>query len=410
MNIKEILFEKSFASHPKSKFWSDKNNLDPRKVSISNGNKFWFNCTECTHQFEISLNNIIVGRWCPYCSHHKLCDNSECINCFEKSFASNLKSEFWSRKNKLKPRHVFKFTTNKYIFDCNKCDHEFETSLSSISNMNSWCSFCTNQKLCENNDCKDCFEKSFTSHEKSKFWSNKNNLQPRQIFKSSNKKYFFNCTKCNHQFKISTSHIRENKWCSYCSLKLLCENDDCKDCFNISFASSDKSIYWSDKNTIKPRQIFKFSSKKFIFLCSNNHEFKTTLCSISNMKSWCPFCTNKTEGIVFEWLEQHYQKVKHQATFEWCKNKQKLPFDFCIENLKIIIELDGAQHFKQISNWQSPEDTQERDKIKMKCALENNYSVIRIKQEDVWFDRIDWKNVLFNSIKMYKTPSIIMLY
>jgi hypothetical protein len=46
----------------------------------------------------------------------------------------------------------------------------------------------------------------------------------------------------------------------------------------------------------------------------------------------------------------------------------------------------------------------------MKCVLENNYSVILIKQEDVWFDRIDWKNVLFNGIKIYEISSVIILY
>jgi hypothetical protein len=32
-----------------------------------------------------------------------------------------------------------------------------------------------------------------------------------------------------------------------------------------------------------------------------------------------------------------------------CKNKTYLPFDFVLEENKIIIELDGIQHFEQIT-------------------------------------------------------------
>ena len=69
----------------------------------------------------------------------------------------------------------------------------------------------------------------------------------------------------------------------------------------------------------------------------------------------------------------------------WCKNSNGhiLPYDFCIEENNIIIELDGAQHFRQVRNWKSPEEQFENDKYKEKCANENSYSVIRLLQEDV---------------------------
>ncbi|MFN3135355.1 MAG: DUF559 domain-containing protein, partial [Candidatus Kryptonium sp.] len=63
---------------------------------------------------------------------------------------------------------------------------------------------------------------------------------------------------------------------------------------------------------------------------------------------------------------------KHQAKFEWCCNPKTgriLPFDFCIEEKKVIIEVDGPQHFEQISNWTSPEKQKDRDFYKIKQAL-----------------------------------------
>jgi very-short-patch-repair endonuclease len=78
---------------------------------------------------------------------------------------------------------------------------------------------------------------------------------------------------------------------------------------------------------------------------------------------------------------------------DWCKNpltSRHLPFDFVLRDKKIIIELDGPQHFFQVSNWISPDEQFERDRYKERCANENGYFVIRLLQEDVWSDRYDW--------------------
>jgi len=75
-----------------------------------------------------------------------------------------------------------------------------------------------------------------------------------------------------------------------------------------------------------------------------------------------------------------------------------LPFDFVIEDLNIIIELDGEQHFKQISNWTSPEIQIEKDKYKLKCANENGFSIIRLLQNDVSKDKFNWKEEIKSSI------------
>ena len=52
--------------------------------------------------------------------------------------------------------------------------------------------------------------------------------------------------------------------------------------------------------------------------------------------------------------------------------------------------MDGAQHFRQISNWLSPEETIKRDVFKMQKAEECGYKVIRITQEDVYAGGEEW--------------------
>ena len=55
-------------------------------------------------------------------------------------------------------------------------------------------------KLCEKKDCNFCFEMSFASSDKAKYWSIKNKEKPRQIFKSTDNKFIFDCFECKHEF------------------------------------------------------------------------------------------------------------------------------------------------------------------------------------------------------------------
>jgi very-short-patch-repair endonuclease len=392
-NCKEC-FNKSFASHEKAKFWSLKNKENPRYLFQGNSNRYWFNCDKCSHDFVTILYNVKSGYWCPYCSHSKMCDNVDCKECFNKSFASHEKAKFWSVKNKETPRQTFKFNNNKFWFNCDNCCHDFETLL------NSWCPYCDSVKMCDNNECKDCFNKSFASHIKAKFWSSKNKDDPRHLFQGTAQKYWFNCDKCNHDFEKSLNHVTcsKNGWCPYCANKKMCYEVSCKDCFNNSFASHEKAKCWSSKNKDDPRHLFQGTAQKYWFNCDKcNHDFETPLNSVKS-GYWCPFCVNKTETKLYKILKEKYPTIIQQFKVEWCKNITHLPFDFCIPEYKIIIELDGPQHFTQISNWKTPEEQLIRDKYKEKCANGNGFSVIRLLQTDILNDKYDWLQELTNNI------------
>jgi very-short-patch-repair endonuclease len=80
-----------------------------------------------------------------------------------------------------------------------------------------------------------------------------------------------------------------------------------------------------------------------------------------------------------------------------------------LPNLNLIIELDGGSHFQQVSNWQSHNTTRENDIYKMKCAYDNGFSIIRIQQEFVFKNKLDWKTMLNLYINTYEKPTIIFI-
>jgi hypothetical protein len=237
---------------------------------------------------------------------------------FERSFASHYRAQFWSNNNEFKPHDVAISSNKKCIFVCNICNHEFKSLLSDIYYKYSWCSYCSNKKLCESQECVYCYKKSFASSDKAQFWSDKNELQPRNVFISSNKIFIFYCIVCNHEFKTSLDKIIcKSMWCSFCTEKQLCESQECVSCYKRSFAASDKAQFWSDKNKLQPRNMAISSHKKGIFICANNHEFQLTLNNITNGNNWCPKCaTNKGYSkIAIEWLnfiaKLHNIEIQH---------------------------------------------------------------------------------------------------
>jgi very-short-patch-repair endonuclease len=122
----------------------------------------------------------------------------------------------------------------------------------------------------------------------------------------------------------------------------------------------------------------------------------------------CSYCKHKTEKKLYDALQSIYPSLIRQFKRDWCINKRYLPFDFCIPEHKIIIELDGRQHFIQVSNWTSPEETLKNDKYKQESANKNGYSVIRLLQENVFYDTYDWIKDLYEAIEEIKNGDEIV--
>jgi len=412
----ETCYSKSFASHPKSEFWSNKNNLTPREVFKHNNKKFWFDCQECPHDFENTLDKV-AGRnqWCPYCASLKLCSNKKCKFCFDKSFASHFMAKYWSENNRFSARSVIKTSKVVATFNCPKCPHAFNVSLNSvykISKFNTGCCYCSSKKLCSNLECKYCYKKSFASVKISKLWSNKNKISPREVFKNSHIKYWFECNKCPHPFEQSPNKIvSSNRKCIYCAKQKLCTNDKCEFCFNNSFASSKRAKYWSNKNKVKPRNEFKSSGNKFWFNCKNcKGEFNASLHMITTNNSWCSICKHKTEKFIYKWCKKYFDNSVHQPKWEWCKSYKtgkELAYDIIIKDFDLIIEIDGRQHFEKVPNRDPPEITRANDTHKTMCAIQNKLTVIRISQEDIYYNRFKWKKILKKAIKIYDEPQMI---
>jgi hypothetical protein len=414
----ERCFNRSFASHPLSNFWSyEKNNFSPREITKYSTVKVWFHCEMCQHDYEKTLDNVTRrNEGCPYCliPLRVLCKNPDCEFCYNNSFASHERSKYWYfEKNKLLPREVTKGSEIKYYFLCPDCGHVYHQSPYYITKLNHGCHYCKWCILCDNETCLVCHDKSFASSPYANNWSWKNPKTARQTSLNCNDKAIFFCDKCNHEFQKTVAGIRRG-FCPFCSERTsLCSFEECRFCYLKSIASDNFIMSrWSNKNVLNPYSISLGSGKEIILVCPYKHEYKRL--AYQAKKFGCSLCKNITEGIIYEELKPLFPNITKEEIFPWCyvdeiKFSTIYRFDFYIPQFRIIIELDGGQHFKQVMDWQTPQENRLRDVHKMKLALSNNISIIRVLGKDVYFGRNNWKDRLLEVIKEYSVPRVIYL-
>jgi very-short-patch-repair endonuclease len=325
-----------FSEHPKSKFWSNRNLVKPNEVALNSHKKFWFDCGECGHPFESSLLNINQGNnWCGFCSNppKKLCD---CIICYNKSFASHPKSICWLDENNISPSKVFKCADRKkFKFKCDKCIHTFEINLKDVVIKGHWCSYCSHQKLCENKECSICWDNSFASIERSKFLNDKT-INPRMLFKSTNKKFKFNCDVCNKIFVSPLSAVTNGVWCS------LCFNKTEKILFDKLFEKYGNlkrqyKIDWC-KNIKHLPFDFVIEERKTIIELDGKQHFE----QIGNWQSpeknrerdlYKMKCANENGFSVIRILQEDVFKNKYDWLDELCENIEKITNENRVQNI-----------------------------------------------------------------------------
>lgn len=154
----------------------------------------------------------------------------------------------------------------------------------------------TRSRLCQEENCQYCFNRSFASHERAISWSQENLLLPRNVPKGSGQRVKFDCDTCKHTFEADLRFVtNRGRWCNFCSNKVLCRDNTCQICYAKSFACDPRAASWSKDNALQPREVFKCSAQKIKFDCDVcKHTFEVKLYFITNQNAGCNYCSSNT--------------------------------------------------------------------------------------------------------------------
>ena len=139
------------------------------------------------------------------------------------------------------------------------------------------------------------------------------------------------------------------------------------------------------------------SNSKVWWICSQGHEFKSTICNrSSSRKSGCPFCYRKNEAIVKTLLSGYFNDwtiTSHKKIWDTYKDyNYRRNCDFWLEkdNIKVMVEYDGEQHYRPVTFGCKDKEkvmeifkrTQLKDLLDFEFCLENNIILHRIKYDE----------------------------
>jgi hypothetical protein len=201
----------------------------------------------------------------------------------------------------------------------------------------------------------------------------------------------FEC-QAGHRFKNCYQNMRNRgDWCRVCAgYQIL----DLKFCQEIAIERKGKCLSTEYKN----------KEEYMDWECEHGHTWPARFGKIYHGGRWCPTCVNKTEAKVYDFLKDKYDDLGRQFKPEWLLNTETgcyFSFDFVLEKLRVVIEVDGRQHFEDVKFFKNDaEKNVKRDVEKMVKAVENNYRVIRLHQEDVWEDKSNWREWLLEKISL----------
>jgi len=387
-------------------FWNDKSK-DMKKTSLGCADIVKWKCKtgkEC-HNFESPANNYC----CPYCRYREpiICEVDFCNSLW--ALFPELRDEWFGNIEDMKK--YFPNSTEEKKWKCNKtkCNHIWCTTIINRTKNNTVCLVCSEytsrKQICSTDYCNSLW--ALFPDLINEWYGDVDEMKTYLPFSNKSVKWKCNTGKdCHIYISAISNRTGVNKsGCNYCSGHYVCSKEGCW-CNSLWLLKPELRIEWNGH--IEDMKKYSFASHSYVeWKCNKGHLWSTRIKQRTINNCGCPYCINKTEQKLYDALIQHYPYIKCQFKVEWCMKIKYLPFDFVLEEDKIIIELDGMQHFKQVSNWQSPEDTHENDIYKMKCAKDNGYSVIRLLQTDVFYDICDWLTKLKENIEKIKTEKNI---
>lgn len=199
------------------------------------------------------------------------------------------------------------------------------------------------------------------------------------------------CKLHNYEFKQEASAILIGKiGCIFCR--------DKANFYNTDLFIKNSNLKHNNRFTYD-KTIFKSMDEDIIITCKKHGDFNINAKSHIRGKK-CPKCVSSNgEFKIIHFLENNKIDFVHQKSFNDCKDKNILRFDFYLYNINTIIEFDGIQHYKISEKWGGKDkllDNIKKDNIKNIYCIDNNIKLIRISYHEYNNIEIILKNSLLN--------------
>ena len=234
---------------------------------------------------------------------------------------------------------------------------------------------------------------------------NLNIVNIRQLHKGNKNRIVLTllCNKCGQRFDIRLDTLQHQKFKGIC---ISCAHKELKQCQALTIDEIIKRFEDEGFKVLTPRNKIKRRGKRPIYFTNLEIQNKygdiyttncNNFCSNINYYRELSNCDAKNEILknesrleykVRKFLIEQDIPFKQQFRFMDCRGeKYPLPFDFCLyyaEENKMLIEVDGAQHFRESGKFASSfKATQKNDRRKDYYCTQNNIPLLRLTDKDI---------------------------
>lgn len=349
-----------------------KNNILPQEISYGSGKMVWWICPK-GHSYQQKPNQRTSNsRGCPYCSNTKVLIGYNDLFTTHPHIAKE-----WSPNNTSSIYDKTCYSKKKVLWIC-KNGHKYSCSLYHRCR-GVGCPICTNKRVAVGiNDI-------ITTHpELALEWDyTQNKIMPTEIVAGSHKIIWWRCSKGHSYKQVVKNKVYQHQGCPICSNKkvLIGFND-----------------IWTTHTEICEELLNKEDGYKYSFGSGKKVSWKCKKCQyiwitsiaerLCNNKG-CPKCNRSYgEKKIEQILSQYNVEFIREQTFEGCKDKSRLKFDFYLPDYNVLIEYQGQQHYPGHNTIFHPkgnrykksdlESIQKRDQIKRDFCQNEGIKLIEI--------------------------------
>lgn len=260
--------------------WSDKNlPIGPDQVTYGSRKLYWWKGA-CGHEWQASAKSRSAGEKCPICSGARVVAGINDLATMNPELVVE-----WSDKNgKLLPTMITAGSHKKVMWKCS-LGHEWTASVKNRTVNKTGCPYCSHNLVLEGYNDLQTLEPDIA-----KEWSPRNYpLLPTQVTAYVNKRVWWKCKDCGHEWNTLISTRSYGSKCPYCSgITLLVGFND------LSAQYPDLAREWSESNQpLTPQMINGKSTKNVWWKCGKcGHEWKAVIRSRVH-GACCPVCADR---------------------------------------------------------------------------------------------------------------------
>ncbi len=215
----------------------------------------------------------------------------------------------YSKNGKIKPEFVSLYSNKHFWWICPK-NHSYKMSVNDRTGpKHSNCPICANKRII-----KGINDLATTNANLMDEWMfDRNTLSPYSICKSSHKKIWWKCKKCNYEWQTDV-YVRAimNCGCPKCSHQVADETNN----FAVLFPELLKE--WNyDKNERDPHTLLPNSNLKFWWKCKDcGHEWQTDISHRTSHGRGCPLCAHQVLVKGINDLETQFPEVAKEWNYQ----------------------------------------------------------------------------------------------